>query len=313
MAALDSSMGAMLIGVILAGIMYGVTCSQVFYYFTHYPRDHWATKLLVTAVWLCDTTHQGLISYTIYWYLVTQYGNPEALGIPEKSIIIEVFFSSFIGLFVQSFFTLRIWRLSGKARMIVIPVILLVGGEFILTTAYAIMSLSLDTFEEVNRYEDLSIAVNSIAAAGDIVIAAILCVILHKSRTGFRKSNILINKLMIFAVNTGALTSICATLTFISVLASPNTFIYITFFFFMGRLYANSLMATLNARNSIRDGTAGDTTWSLQDMQPSVMPAGSIATRRTGDIAIRIDTTSHSKHDVESQYGGTTKSPIEEV
>ncbi|KAH9858592.1 hypothetical protein C2E23DRAFT_799261, partial [Lenzites betulinus] len=309
-------MGAMFIGVILAAIMYGVTCSQMYYYFTRYQRDHWATKLLVMGVWLCDSIHQGLISYTIYWYLITQYGNPEALAILEKSIVVEVFFNSFIGLFVQSFFTVRIWKLSGKGRMIIIPVILLVASEFIVTVTYAIMSLWLKFFEDLERFKGMSIAVNALAAAGDVVIAVILCVILHQSRTGFTKSNILINRLMLFAVNTGLLTSICAIFSFISILAWPNTFIYVTFFFFLGRLYANSLMATLNARNSIRDGSTGENTWSLQDVQPSTMPVGSLATRRAGDIAIRIDTTSHSKHDAESQYaqyGGINKPPIEEV
>ena len=63
------------------------------------------------------------------------------------------------------------------------------------------------------------------AAAGDIFIAGILCTILHSSKTGFSRSNTLINKLvrsiafysahsfsqslhrqMVFAINTGLLT-----------------------------------------------------------------------------------------------------------
>ena len=40
---------------------------------------------------------------------------------------------------------------------------------------------------------------------------------------------------MIFSVNTGLLTSICACMSLITILALPNTFVYITFFFVIGR------------------------------------------------------------------------------
>ncbi|KAF8825082.1 hypothetical protein HHX47_DHR7000668 [Lentinula edodes] len=70
-------------------------------------------------------------------------------------------------------------------------------------------------------------------------------------------SDTMINKLTIFAVNTGALTSLCAVASLISIIAAPNTFIYISFFFSMGRLYTNSLLATLNARKMIRDAAEG--------------------------------------------------------
>ncbi|KAH9858596.1 hypothetical protein C2E23DRAFT_9665 [Lenzites betulinus] len=309
MASLDSTMGAMFIGVILAGIMYGVSCAQMFYYFTRYPNDHWGLKLLVTAVWASDTVHQGLISYSLYYYLITQYGNPIALTEMSNSIIIEVFFNSFIGLFVQSFFTARIWTLSGKKPLVVVPVILLVLGEFVVTMTYAIKALFMKTFLDLARYKGLTITVNALAAAGDVVIAIILCTILNNSRTGFSKSNKLINKLIIFAVNTGLLTSICASLTFITVVALPNTFIYITFFFLLGRLYSNSLMATLNARQHLRDMSSDAMSMSLQDRQPNATAA--LASAR--DITIRINTTTMSKLDGESQYGGSDKQPIEAI
>lgn len=65
--------------------------------------------------------------------------------------------------------------------------------------------------------------VNVLAAAGDVLIAAVLCKMLHTSRTGYKKyipirrvlcarlmtiprSDTMINKLIVFIVNTGLLT-----------------------------------------------------------------------------------------------------------
>ncbi|KIK51842.1 hypothetical protein GYMLUDRAFT_251692 [Collybiopsis luxurians FD-317 M1] len=38
----------------------------------------------------------------------------------------------------------------------------------------------------------------------------------------------------------------------LTILAAPNTFIYMSFFFAMGRFYSNSLLASLNARKMVR-------------------------------------------------------------
>ncbi|KAI0334812.1 hypothetical protein GY45DRAFT_1367269 [Cubamyces sp. BRFM 1775] len=318
MTVLDATMGPLLIGVILAAVMYGVSCSQMYYYYTRYPRDPWHIKLLVTAVWTTDSIHQALISHSVYWYLITEYGNPTALTLLSKTIIVEVFFNAFTGLFVQSFFAARVWKLSGKKLYLVIPVGILVAGEFSVAMAYSIKALYLNTFVDLVQIKGLSISINAFAAAGDVTIAAILCTILHRSRTGFSKSNTLINRLMVFAVNTGLLTSVCACLSLITIVALPNTFVYICFFFLVGRLYSNSLMATLNARKSLRENSSNELSVSLRDIQPAAstnlsnLPY-SMQRRGAEGIAIRIDTTKESKHDGEehSQYESSDKRPVE--
>jgi len=131
-------------------------------------------------------------------------------------------------------------------------IIILVVGEFSTTLAYMCMSLRLRTFSDLAQLQHLSITVNALAAGGDMLIAVTLCTILHKSRTGFHGSNTMINKLITYVVSTGVATSLCAVASTISTLVAGETFIYIAFYFCIGRLYSNSLLATLNARDSIR-------------------------------------------------------------
>ncbi|KAI3600676.1 hypothetical protein WG66_014174 [Moniliophthora roreri] len=151
----------------------------------------------------------------------------------------------------------------------------------------------------------LSILVNALAAAGDVYIAATLCWLLHSSRTGFRRSDTIIKKLILFTVNTGALTSLCAVASLISITAAPNTFIYITFFFCIGRLYANSLLATLNARGTIResaDEAEYNTTHGIGGFGfKGAAGSGSFASRGTerpsNGISIQINRTQEFKRD----------------
>ncbi|EGO01615.1 hypothetical protein SERLA73DRAFT_85396 [Serpula lacrymans var. lacrymans S7.3] len=299
MAALDNTFGAALIGVVVSATLYGVTCVQTWYYFGQYPNDTWYIKLLVAAVLVSDTIHQILISHTIYTYLVTNFGDPAALGDLVWSLIVEVLFNGFTALMVQSFLAMRIWRLSGKSWIATGAVMILVFGEFGCVLAYVGKALELETFAQLGTLKDLSMTVNAVAAAGDVLIAAILCTLLQNSRTGFRRSDTIINKLILFSINTGLLTSICAVASLISITAAPTTFIYIAFYFCLGRLYCNSLLATLNARKGIRGESRGeDVSLSLQGLPKtsntmltsSHSKVGSAA-RVPNNISIKIDTT----------------------
>ncbi|KAH9850071.1 hypothetical protein C2E23DRAFT_837300 [Lenzites betulinus] len=312
MAPLDSTFGPMLIGVIVAGIMYGVTCSQTYYYFSRYSDDHWSTKLLVVTVWTADTVHQALISHSIYWYLITEYGNPIALTQVTRTLVVELFFNYIIGLLVQSFFAARIWKLSEKRPIVVVPILALAITSFVTGITYGVKGASLKTFMDVDlKLKNLSIIFNTTLTACDVTIAVVLCAILHSSRTGFSKSDTLITKLMVFAVNTGLLTSVSACLSLITFLTLPNTLIYISFFFVLGRLYSNSLMATLNARKRLRS-TVSEVSVSLRDIPPSASTLSAYSRRAQGDaIAIRIEAAKGLKHDPEepSPFDGSSKHP----
>ncbi|KAJ3730780.1 hypothetical protein FB446DRAFT_726043 [Lentinula raphanica] len=252
-ATLDNTMGAMFIGVLCAAVLYGAACIQTWYYYVH-QKDRWPLRALVAAVMITDTLHQALIAHTLYTYLITNFGNALELGNTVWSLLAEVLVNGFTAVLVQSFLAHRVWQLSNGNIWISVPAVLLVAAEFVCVFVFAVIGLTrVQTFAELAELlTGLSITVNVLAAVGDTYIAALLTLLLHTSRTGFRRSDSIINKLIIFSINTGALTSLCAIASMLSILLAPNTFIYISFFFCMGRLYANSLLATLNVRSLLR-------------------------------------------------------------
>ncbi|KAI0032126.1 hypothetical protein K488DRAFT_86160 [Vararia minispora EC-137] len=88
--------------------------------------------------------------------------------------------------------------------------------------------------------------------------------------------------------------------------AAPETFIYICFFFVMGRLYSNSFLATLNARNNIRDQSRADS-HSLQSIPISGRSANISAqfnpSIQTPGVAVKVDTTLEYAHDRDFTQG----------
>lgn len=98
-----------------------------------------------------------------------------------------------------------------------ILVALLAMGNFVAVLVYVAKAAHFTTFIQVTTLKALSISVNALGAATDIVIAAALCYLLDSARTGFEQSDSMINRLMLFSVNTGLLTSICAIMSLIMV------------------------------------------------------------------------------------------------
>ncbi|KAI0049075.1 hypothetical protein FA95DRAFT_962839 [Auriscalpium vulgare] len=298
---LDSTMGGLYIGILASAALWGVTTLQTWYYYREYPKDPWHFKALVAVVFVLDTFHQILIAHTGYTYLVTHFFDPQFLGHIVWSIVTEVIPAAIVSFIVQCFFISRIWILSKKNVVVVGVVSLFVLVQLVVTIVYLAKAFTFSTYAELATIKGWSMSINGTTVASDTSIALVLCYLLRNSRTGFRRSDTLINKLILFTVNTGLLTSIDAVCSLATIAALPNTFVYISFFFAQSRLYSNSLMATLNARNHLRnDTTNGSSSISLSGIggrnaavtDPSFHPLG------IANVAIRIDTT--------TEYNGET-------
>ncbi|PPQ79525.1 hypothetical protein CVT25_003407 [Psilocybe cyanescens] len=297
---IDTTFGAAYIGVVAAGVLYGVSFVQAWYYFLKYQQDVWYIKSLVGspsishasariscvriqvgAVWAFETVHQALISHTVYQYVITNYNNPGSLEYIVWSVLVSNHQSH----------TASFLSIIPKARSTVQWSYRVVGpGLSHLTSmdVYAFVVALLSFL--VNRFIGLSMAVNLLGAVTDVAIAAALFVFLHRSRTGFKKSDTMISKLIAFTVSTGLLTSICAVASLVSILASGNTLIYVAFYFSLGRLYSNSVLATLNARQTIRKlgEDSDELSFSLQSLAKSGQRNPNSA--RSTNISIKIDT-----------------------
>ncbi|KAG7445905.1 uncharacterized protein BT62DRAFT_141887 [Guyanagaster necrorhizus] len=308
----DNTMGAAFIGVIIAACLYGVSCVQTWYYFNQYQTDVWYIKSLVAIVWLFDSVHQALISHTVYYYVVTNFSNPTEQENLVWSILLEVLFNGFIGFLVQSFLTMRVWRLGNENVALTAVITCLVLTEFGCSVAFTIQSMKLSTWADLTHMRGLSMTVNVVGAISDVLIAASLFYFLHRSRTGFKQSDTMISKLILFSVSTGLMTSVCAVASLISILIWGKTLIYVAFYFSLGRLYSNSVLATLNARKSIRGlseaGDMGDLTLSLNTFKTGLPRFATTVPRQT-NISIKIDTTQECVRD---DIGGGLDSALTE-
>ncbi|PFH46015.1 hypothetical protein AMATHDRAFT_51331 [Amanita thiersii Skay4041] len=100
-----------------------------------------------------------------------------------------------------------------------------------------------------------SVSVGSSAVAADILIASSLSVSLSKSRTGFKSTDSLVNILILYAINSSLLTSMCSVACFVTYAIWPTNFTFIAIYFSQSKLYLISVFASLNSRRRLRKKT----------------------------------------------------------
>ncbi|KAF9069354.1 hypothetical protein BDP27DRAFT_1325740 [Rhodocollybia butyracea] len=112
-----------------------------------------------------------------------------------------------------------------------------------------------------DKLGDLGTAALSTAIAADISITCSLLFYMNRFRSTVseedyanRRTLPMINRLMFYLINVGAVTSLTdiVTLVLSDVLIHPSNLKFYALFEVVGNLYANSLLATLNARDSLR-------------------------------------------------------------
>ncbi|PAV20218.1 hypothetical protein PNOK_0515200 [Pyrrhoderma noxium] len=228
--------------------------AQMYFYYSSYSKDPLWLKMHIFLIWTLNTLHQAFLIEVPYQYLIVNFGDRDAVAVLDRFLVASLLISAFACIMVQVIFVLRVWKLSNRNIPVTGYVLLLVLAQFAATCLYFGKAAVLTTFIDLKRAMPITRIVNGISAAADGSIAIILVFLLHRVRTGFNKrSETAISRLIAFTINTGLVTGLCSLLALITGIVLPNTLVFMFFYVLIGRLYMNSLFATLNSRISIRN------------------------------------------------------------
>ncbi|EIW74326.1 hypothetical protein CONPUDRAFT_147705 [Coniophora puteana RWD-64-598 SS2] len=246
--AMDNTLGALLIGCYCAAALHGLVCHQAYRYFQMYPHDGKITKFLVGSVWILETFHTLCIMNICYTYMVSDYFNPEALTYGIWSLRLSIAVSSVITLIAHSFFARRVYILSGRKLLLYIFMETFAVLRTVLSISVSVLSFIAKSYENFRRYEWIMVSSLGSGMIVDCIITSRLCWILWNSRTGFDKTDTLIDRVVAYSINTSLLTSLFTLSAVICAITMPNSFVYIGIFFCLSKLYTNSFLAILNSR-----------------------------------------------------------------
>ncbi|KAF5341543.1 hypothetical protein D9758_012559 [Tetrapyrgos nigripes] len=243
----ESIYGPSLIGILFAMILYGVSLTQMYFYFKLYKDDKWWTKYVLLALLVFDTAIVALDFEFLYKCLVSQFGFPESAAKAGWAFGINRGLTGCVGTIVQIFFAWRVQKLTGyTAATALISLLSFVGlgGSIALSVILAQV-----TFADFDAFKTCAIVWLIATATADITITVILIFYLRSRKSGINQSNQVIDRIIRMTMETGSLTTIFAIMDLVCYLTMGNVNgAHITFQVILSKLYINSLLTTLNSR-----------------------------------------------------------------
>ncbi|KAJ7769197.1 hypothetical protein DFH07DRAFT_954435 [Mycena maculata] len=249
----DNTLGALLVGGLVATALWGVSCVQAFRFFVDGSTDRASHKALIAFLIALDTFDTILNCHILYWYLVTNYLQAQALLLPVWSVIIHVAATSISNFIVRSAFARRIYRLSKGNILLTGFIMSLSLLDLSCGIVITVKAFSLKTYLQLDAISSLMYLNFAAGTSSDLSVALVLCYLLRGSRTGFQWTDSLIARLMMYAMNTGLLVALDAAAGMFSYVFMPHNFIFLGFYLLLSKLYLNSYLAILNARKGLRE------------------------------------------------------------
>ncbi|KAI0339291.1 hypothetical protein BDW22DRAFT_1431889 [Trametopsis cervina] len=264
----DETVGALVVGAIVTNILYGITSVQCYIYFNENrnQNDGKIFSYAILVLWVLDTLETILLAHLVYHYTVTWAFNPEILSRIVWSAPLHLLVGIIGDIIITTLFSLRIWKFGRNVWPLVL-IMVPAGLSFLAFLVACIRALVNDKFA---NFENTSTWVWEVGyglkVVADFAVMLSLSTILFKRRasTPVQRTNAIINRLLVFSINTCILTSSVAIAALVTFVTVPKTFWWITLTAISPKMMMNSLMAWLNSRESLRARLIQDVPLSIQ-------------------------------------------------
>jgi len=195
----------------------------------------------------------------MYFYLILNIANPEALDIIIWSVKALSLVQVLVIWLVQCMYIWRIWRISTlgltstRLRMLLqIGIVLTIAIILGVGTVLVLKLFQLQSFIHPPSFSWAIYMAFGTTIVVDTSIASTMVFVLYRSCTGIRRMDSVIFTLIQYIVSTGLLTSLASLLLIIMFSLRPHSLLYFGINFSVTRLYANSFIAMCNSRQWLR-------------------------------------------------------------
>ncbi|CAK5274603.1 unnamed protein product [Mycena citricolor] len=301
---LMATYGAWLIGLFLETILYGSGLLQTWLYFIWWPMDGWEIKGPVLTVFCLETAQVllffrstcvrfidnfGTYQETLIWSDSSQLlANASPLlcrtHLNDLATVSFLVFGSTVSSSISprrpsltsaSYFASRLYRLTAEgvrlyrpARWGIHVIVFLALLQVAAGIAQTIVSWRVHFYAKLDSTKAVTTLQTAASFACDVGITVYLCIFLSQNKGGvlMKRTRHLLNTLIMNAINRGMLTALASALTMILFLALPDTFWFFLSMAPSSKLYMNSMLATLNMRQYIRQSINPGHTVNLSDI-----------------------------------------------
>jgi len=246
------AVGTVLLETFVSTVLFGLTCHQVFRYFRMFPRDPSQLKKMVSILILLCLSNTIFSMHASYYYLVTKRSQAGYLGNTVWSLKLVMLISDLIAFVTRLFFIHRLFVVTRANLWLSTPVTVftLTRIGFNIAT-FSISFLAINSVKSSRAVEAINKLSSGFAALSDTCISGCLSYYLWRTNNGTMEKNKLIDKVILYVVNAGVLSSAVSTAAFICTMSMSTRFASIGLVQLGGAMYANSFMTVVNSRKSL--------------------------------------------------------------
>ncbi|KAF9450341.1 hypothetical protein P691DRAFT_773990 [Macrolepiota fuliginosa MF-IS2] len=253
--------GPIFLGTVFNWCLLGTLFSQLYTYVLTYPEDTRHLKFLVGGLSVLEVLQTVLTTHHAWEMLVAGWGDTSFDRFLPWSAATFPIMTGLIALIVQVFFAWRIWVLrisTNYTRLAKVMSVLIATIAVIQAAAAFYGGVSFGMVRSWEHVAELTWIVEiwlSGSLACDILIAAtMITILIEASRDSpWNHTAAMINKLIVHAIETGAVTAITALVDLIFFELYKDTSLHQAPALLLGKLYTNALMVSLNGRQRRRD------------------------------------------------------------
>ncbi|KAI9060740.1 hypothetical protein FKP32DRAFT_1009627 [Trametes sanguinea] len=222
-----STSGASYIGITIGMMLYGLTVHQGYRYYKLYPKDRMYLKILVSVIFLLETVHTVVWMYIGYHYLVSESFNVAGSVYCHWTIRSTFIITSMAVLSCEVFYCFRVYLIGGRYKWLVIPAVITMTAGFTFGMIAGVKAfIFVRALTDLHRISWLVSVAYGLVVATDVILTSSLVFVLYQSRTTSKRTNTILDTLIMYTINTALLTSIVSVLAFAFGLVIPGNLIY---------------------------------------------------------------------------------------
>ncbi|KXN90292.1 hypothetical protein AN958_04325, partial [Leucoagaricus sp. SymC.cos] len=232
--------------------LFGIVTVQFITYYDRGFKDPLWIRISVATLLTIDIFHSAAVTYMAWEYFVANFNNPAIVGIALWPYTFTPIATALAAIITHVFLSYRVYRLT-KWKWLFAGFVVLALGSFSTGVASGIRAWII---KDMTKFRVLTVLVTwwlTLQMILDTTIALCMVFVLWKSKTGYKKTDSVIHRLIRGAIQTGIFSTIFAAGDLICFVTSSNTQLYGMFAIPLGRIYTNTLMYTLNMRGSLQD------------------------------------------------------------
>ncbi|KAK0491785.1 hypothetical protein EDD18DRAFT_1465785 [Armillaria luteobubalina] len=264
---LSYTLGSLLLGGLFSATLTGMMSVQSLLYFKLFPKDKPKIKTLVTLLWLLDVAHSATVWAGLWNYLIIHFDDTARINQIPQAISVTIILTAISTVLVHLFFAERIFRLSRNNWILAVLIVILAFLRLACACVTAGAMLSIETYSGFrDKFDWVFSAGLGLSSAVDILITGSLLKLLHTTRKSSLSFDHIIDSLILYTLECGAVTCAATIASMICWLTMNNNLVFLGLHFVISKLYSNSLLATLITRYELRNSRDRSTSDGIVDL-----------------------------------------------